>query len=129
MNCQQKSTCQDNVLASDNQVKCLSKELRGLSSCQDPHTSTLSVFGCQQTNKHTYSLNAANQVAMGHHLSCYRMFHCFRSPSLILLDDSAKSVCLGELSPLSLLSRQVKMAILFSKITKFEVILGQLKGG
>ena len=129
MNCQQKSTCQDNALASDNQVECLSKELRGLSSCQDPHTSTLSVFGCQRTNKHTYSLNAANQVTMGHHLSWCRMFHCFSSPSLILLDDSAKSVCSGKLSHLSLLSRQVKTVILFSKMTHFEVILGHLKGG
>ena len=46
----------------------------GLKCCD---TSPLSVFGCQQTNEHVYSLNAVNQVPVCHHLLCYRMFHCF----------------------------------------------------
>ena len=60
MNRQQTITCSNNISAYDNQVQCPSKELRGLSSCQDPHTHPLSVFDCQRTNEHVYrSLNAA----------------------------------------------------------------------
>ena len=32
-----------------------------------------------------YSLNAAKQVTMRRDLSCYRVFHCFLTPSFVLL--------------------------------------------
>ena len=54
-----------------------SKELRGLSSCQDPHIHSLSALGGQYTNENLFSLNPAKQVIMHSDLSCCRVFHPF----------------------------------------------------
>ena len=91
--------------------------MRGLSSCQDPHIHPLSVPGGQRTTKNVYSLNTAKQVIMRRNLSCYRVCHCFLTPSFVLLGASAKSRCSGKLSHPSLLSRQVKTVIFIFKIT------------
>ena len=87
-----------NPLASENQGHGPSKELRGLSICQDPHLHSISVFSCQRTNENVYSLNTAKQVTICCDLSWYRVFHCFLTPSFVLLGASAKSRCLGKLS-------------------------------
>ena len=117
MSYQQKSTRLDDPLASDNQVWDSLKELRGLSSCQDPHIHPLFASSGQRTNGNVHSLITAKQVTMGSNLLCYRVFHCFLTPSFVLLGASAKSRYLGKLSHPSLLSRQVKTVIFISKIT------------
>ena len=71
----------------------------------------------RHTNENLYSLNTAEQVTMRRDLSCYRVFHCFLTPSFVLLGASAKSRCLGKLSHAALLSRQVKTVIFIYKIT------------
>ena len=91
--------------------------MRGSSSYQDPHISSLSIPSRQHTNENVHSLNVATQVTMRRNLSCYRVFHSFLTPSFVLLGASAKSRRLGKLSHASLLSRQVKTVIFISKIT------------
>ena len=49
--------------------------------------------------------------------TCFRAFHCFLTPSFVLLGVSAKSRCSGKLSQPSSLSRQAKTVIFISKIT------------
>ena len=91
--------------------------MRGLSSCQDSHIYPISVLSCQRTNENVYSLNSANQVTMCCDLSSYRVFHCFLTPSFVLLGVSVKSRCFGMLSHSSSLSRQAKTVIFISKNT------------
>ena len=91
--------------------------MRGLSSCHEPHIHPLSVLSDRHTNENEYSLNTAKQVANYRDVSCYRVFHCFLTPSFVLLGASAKSRCLGKLSHPALLSRQVKTVIFICKIT------------
>ena len=117
MHRQQKTTHWDNPLASDNQVYGPSKELRGLSSCQDPHIHYLSALSQQRANKNIHSLNTARQVTMCHKLSWYRVFHYFLTPSFVLLGASAKSRCLGKLSHPSVTGRQMKTMIFISKMS------------
>ena len=91
--------------------------MRGLSSCHEPHIHPLSVLSDWHTNENESSLNTAKQVANYHDVLCYRVFHCFLTPSFVLLGASAKSRCLGKLSHPALLSRQVKTVIFIYKIT------------
>ena len=53
---------------------------------------------------------------MCHDLLWYWMFHCFLTPSLVLLGASAKFRCSRKLPRPSLLGRQVKTVIFISKI-------------
>ena len=98
MSCIPKNTRQDNAIASGNHVRGPSKDFRGLSSCQDPHISSLSVPSNQRIDENRHDLNVAKQVTVWSNLSCYWVFHCFLTPSFVFLDASGKSRCLIKLS-------------------------------
>ena len=83
-----------------------------------PHIHPLSASSGQRTNENVHSLNTAKQVTLRRDVSCYWVFCCFLPPSFDLLGASVKYRCLVKLSRPTLLSRQAKMVIFISKITK-----------